>query len=371
MDNLHIIKKYFQLVNMKKRYTIYLIITSLLADGPYMFTSLLFSYAVKYLTSRQVDLVILTFIIYFSLKLISKVARIGNYQAEKKYYNESYRGLQEKIMTKVDSLEYDYFTNAKKSQLMNTVNVDIKELADFGAWISNSLLLTVSFLISIIILWRISFWLMLFGIIVNSAVIWILNYYNNHYEKIMFKAKQKTDQEIGFFSQIMNGMAEIKIFDLLPQFKKRYYSYNEAYLKEHNSVINNNIIKNIISPAITMTAEILLMIYAVYHCLKGTFGIETVLIIQSYFGNLFSSLSELVAALGDLRLKKVSIDRYAGFVEEKTSEREKSDKMMDRIEGNIRLKDVSFAYSNQPVISHLNLQFKPGKITGLVGASGS
>lgn len=371
MDNLHILRKYFKLVKIKKRYTFYLIVTSLLSDGPYMFTSLLFSYAIKYLTSRQVNLVILTFIAYFSLKMISKIAKIGNYQASKKHYNASYKVLQNQIMTKVNCLEYDYFTNEKKSQLVNTVNVDIKELADFGTWLSNSLFLVISFLISIVILWRISFWLMMFGVIVNSAVIWILNYYNDHYEKIMFKAKQKTDKEIGFFSQIMNGMAEIKIFDLLPQFKKRYQECNEEYLKQHDYMINNNIIKNIISPAITMAAEILLMVYAAYHCLKGTFGIETVLIIQSYFGNLFSSLSELIAALGELRLKKVSIDRYANFIEEETSQRNRCDKLSDKVDGKITLKDVSFAYSNQLVLSNLNLQFHPGKITGLVGASGS
>lgn len=371
MDNLHILRKYFKLVKIKKRYTFYLIVTSLLADGPYMFTSLLFSYAIKYLTSRQVNLVILTFIAYFSLKMISKIAKIGNYQASKKHYNASYKLLQDQIMNKVNDSEYDYFTNEKKSQLVNTVNVDIKELADFGTWLSNSLFLIISFLISIVILWQISFSLMLFGVIVNGAVIWILNYYNDHYEKIMFKAKQKTDKEIGFFSQIMNGMAEIKIFDLLPQFKRRYQGCNEEYLKQHDYMINNNIIKNIISPAITMAAEILLMVYAAYHCLKGTFGIETVLIIQSYFGNLFSSLSELVAALGELRLKKVSIDRYADFIEEKTLHKDRYGKFSDKVNGKITLKDVSFAYSNQPILSNLNLQFAPGKITGLVGASGS
>ncbi|MFQ6860965.1 MAG: ABC transporter ATP-binding protein [Beduini sp.] len=359
------------MAKVKKRYTFYLIITSLLADGPYMFTSLLFSYAIKFLTIQKMDTVIFIFVLYFALKIISKIARIANYQAAKLYYNESYMQLQGQVLDKVNDLEYDYFTNERKSHLINTINIDIKELADFGTWLSRSLFLVISFLVSIIILWQISFALMVFGVVVNGIVIYILNRYNDHYEKSMFKAKQQTDKEVGFFSQIMNGMSEIKIFDLLVQFKQIYHRHNEDYLIEHDRMINNNIIKNIVSPAITMLAEILLMIYSVYYCFKGIFGIETVLIIQSYFGNLFGSLSELVTILGELRLKKVSIDRYAQFLEEEVLLQNKQDWQPIKVNGEVTLKDVTFSYHKQVNLSHLNLTFKPGKITGLVGSSGS
>lgn len=371
MNNVYIIKKYFQLVKIKKRYPFYLIITSLLADGPYMFTSLLFSYVIKYLTDQKINTVILILILYFVLKIISKIARIANYQAAKLYYNKSYMELQNQVLDKINELEYDYFTNEKKSHLINTINIDIKELADFGTWLSKSLFLVVSFLVSIIILWRISFGLMLFGVVVNGVVIYILNRYNDHYEQIMFNAKRQTDKEVGFFSQIMNGMSEIKIFDLLPQFKSKYQTCNKNYLVQHDQLINNNIIKNIVSPAITMGAEILLMIYSVYYCIQGTFGIETVLIIQSYFGNLFGSLSELVAILGELRLKKVSIDRYAQFLEETVSSNKKIDWYLSSVKGEVTLKNVCFSYRDDHILSNLNLHFQPGKITGLVGSSGS
>lgn len=371
MNNLYILKKYFKLVKIKKRYTFYLIITSLFADGPYMFTSLLFSYAIKFLTIQKMDTVIFIFVLYFALKIISKIARIANYQAAKLYYNASYMQLQSQVLDKVNDLEYDYFTNEKKSHLINTINIDVKELADFGTWLSRSLFLVISFLVSIIILWQISFALMVFGVVVNGIVIYILNRYNDHYEKIMFKAKQQTDKEVGFFSQIMNGMSEIKIFDLLAKFKQMYHRCNEDYLTEHDHMINNNIIKNIVSPAITMLAEILLMIYSVYYCFKGMFGIETVLIIQSYFGNLFGSLSELVTILGELRLKKVSIDRYAQFLEEEVKIQDKQDRQLMKVKGEVSLKDVTFSYREKANLSHLNLYFKAGKITGLVGSSGS
>lgn len=370
MNNLSIIKKYFRLVKIKKRYPFYLIATALLSDVPYMFTSLLFSYAIKFLTNHQLNQVITTLLFYFLLKIISKVARIANYHATQLYYNASYKNLQDNILDKIGELDYDYFNNEKKSRLMNTVNVDVKELSDFGAWMSQALLCFISFVISIIILWNIHWGLMLFGVIVNVIVIFILNRYNDLYENIMFQAKKQTDKEMGFFSQIMNGISEIQIFDLLTPFKKRYAKHNESFLNEHDRLIHNNIVKNIISPTITMIAEIGLMCYSVYNCLNGHFGIETVLIIQSYFGNLFSSLSELVSTLGELRLKKVSIDRYGSILAESSASSITEEWHPQSPQGNIEFKNVCFSYQQEPILTDLSLCIAPGKITGLVGKSG-
>ena len=123
----------------------------------------------------------------------------------------------------------------------------------------------------------------------------------------------KADDEMQFYSQLLNGLRDIKIFSILDQLHAKYQLLNKAYLNIHDKQINNKIISNIISPSITMCTEIILMFYACYNCLNGKFEIDTVLIIQSYFGTLFSSLSDFISTLGELRIKNVSIDRYDNF----------------------------------------------------------
>ena len=53
MKNLRIIKKYFQVTKANKKITFILVLASLLANGPYMFTSLLFSLTINYLTKQN------------------------------------------------------------------------------------------------------------------------------------------------------------------------------------------------------------------------------------------------------------------------------------------------------------------------------
>lgn len=85
MKNLRIIKKYFQVTKANKKITFILVLASLLANGPYMFTSLLFSLTINYLTKQNSKMVIITMILYFVLKIASKLFKIISYNIEKSY----------------------------------------------------------------------------------------------------------------------------------------------------------------------------------------------------------------------------------------------------------------------------------------------
>ena len=370
MKNLRIIKKYFQVTKANKKITSILVLASLLANGPYMFTSLLFSLTINYLTKQNSKMVIITMILYFVLKIASKLFKIISYNIEKKLYNDVYLKLQNDMIKKLDIINMKYFTNHSKGEILNIVNGDIKLLAEFGTWLSQAILLFLSFIISIIILSQISISLMILGCIINSIVIYILNIYNDKFEILTKEGKLKADDEMQFYSQLLNGLRDIKIFSILDQLHAKYQLLNKAYLNIHDKQINNKIISNIISPSITMCTEIILMFYACYNCLNGKFEIDTVLIIQSYFGTLFSSLSDFISTLGELRIKNVSIDRYDNFINSSCNEYFLNDDMIKPNEFCITFKKVTFSYREKTVFQNFNLSLKSNSLIAIIGPSG-
>lgn len=370
MKNLRIIKKYFQVTKANKKITFILVLASLLANGPYMFTSLLFSLTINYLTKQNSKMVIITMILYFVLKIVSKLFKIISYNIEKKLYNDVYLKLQNDMIKKLDIINMKYFTNHSKGEILNIVNGDIKLLAEFGTWLSQAILLFLSFIISIIILSQISISLMILGCIINSIVIYILNIYNDKFEILTKEGKLKADDEMQFYSQLLNGLRDIKIFSILDQLHAKYQLLNKAYLNIHDKQINNKIISNIISPSITMCTEIILMFYACYNCLNGKFEIDTVLIIQSYFGTLFSSLSDFISTLGELRIKNVSIDRYDNFINSSCNEYFLNDDMIKPNEFCITFKNVTFSYREKTVFQNFNLNLKSNSLIAIIGPSG-
>lgn len=370
MKNLRIIKKYFQVTKANKKITFILVLASLLANGPYMFTSLLFSLTINYLTKLNSKMVIITMILYFVLKIASKLFKIISYNIEKKLYNDVYLKLQNDMIKKLDIINMKYFTNHSKGEILNIINGDIKLLAEFGTWLSQAILLFLSFIISIIILSQISISLMILGCIINSIVIYILNIYNDKFEILTKEGKLKADDEMQFYSQLLNGLRDIKIFSILDQLHAKYQLLNKAYLNIHDKQINNKIISNIISPSITMCTEIILMFYACYNCLNGKFEIDTVLIIQSYFGTLFSSLSDFISTLGELRIKNVSIDRYDNFINSSCNEYFLNDDMIKPNEFCITFKNVTFSYREKTVFQNFNLNLKSNSLIAIIGPSG-
>ena len=370
MKNLRIIKKYFQVTKANKKITFILVLASLLANGPYMFTSLLFSLTINYLTKQNSKMVIITMILYFVLKIASKLFKIISYNIEKKLYNDVYLKLQNDMIKKLDIINMKYFTNHSKGEILNIVNGDIKLLAEFGTWLSQAILLFLSFIISIIILSQISISLMILGCIINNIVIYILNIYNDKFEILTKEGKLKADDEMQFYSQLLNGLRDIKIFSILDQLHAKYQLLNKAYLNIHDKQINNKIISNIISPSITMCTEIILMFYACYNCLNGKFEIDTVLIIQSYFGTLFSSLSDFISTLGELRIKNVSIDRYDNFINSSCNEYFLNDDMVKPNEFCITFKKVTFSYREKTVFQNFNLNLKSNSLIAIIGPSG-
>ena len=370
MKNLRIIKKYFQVTKANKKITFILVLASLLANGPYMFTSLLFSLTINYLTKQNSKMVIITMILYFVLKIASKLFKIISYNIEKKLYNDVYLKLQNDMIKKLDIINMKYFTNHSKGEILNIVNGDIKLLAEFGTWLSQAILLFLSFIISIIILSQISISLMILGCIINNIVIYILNIYNDKFEILTKEGKLKADDEMQFYSQLLNGLRDIKIFSILDQLHAKYQLLNKAYLNIHDKQINNKIISNIISPSITMCTEIILMFYACYNCLNGKFEIDTVLIIQSSFGTLFSSLSDFISTLGELRIKNVSIDRYDNFINSSCNEYFLNDDMVKPNEFCITFKKVTFSYREKTVFQNFNLSLKSNSLIAIIGPSG-
>lgn len=370
MKNLRIIKKYFQVTKANKKITFILVLASLLANGPYMFTSLLFSLTINYLTKQNSKMVIITMILYFVLKIASKLFKIISYNIEKKLYNDVYLKLQNDMIKKLDIINMKYFTNHSKGEILNIINGDIKLLAEFGTWLSQAILLFLSFIISIIILSQISISLMILGCIINSIVIYILNIYNDKFEILTKEGKLKADDEMQFYSQLLNGLRDIKIFSILDQLHAKYQLLNKAYLNIHDKQIKNKIISNIISPSITMCTEIILMFYACYNCLNGKFEIDTVLIIQSYFGTLFSSLSGFISTLGELRIKNVSIDRYDNFINSSCNEYFLNDDMIKPNEFCITFKNVTFSYREKTVFQNFNLNLKSNSLIAIIGPSG-
>lgn len=371
MNSIKIILCYFKIVKANRKLTGLLVMSSLLTNVPYLFTSLLFSLTISALTTKNTEQVLVTMMIYFTLKIMSKGFKVMSFMIEKRLFNSIYSSLHFEMMTKLDKIDIHYFNEHHPSEVLNIINGDIKLLSNFGSWLSKAILLFISLIVSIFILSKISIGLMLFGSIVNILVITLLNIYNNKFEILDKEGRLIADDEMHFYSELLTGLKDIKIFNLVSKLWVKYEKINLTYIENHDKQLNNRIISHVINPSMTMMTEIVLMVYACVNCLNGRFGIETVLIIQSYFGTLFSSLSDFISVLRELRGNSVSMHRYEQFIKAPNSCYAKVSEKIEVEDSSICFKDVDFNYGHIPVFNKFNLHIPTDGMYAVVGRSGS
>ncbi|HIP33213.1 MAG TPA: ATP-binding cassette domain-containing protein [Bacteroidia bacterium] len=172
----------------------------------------------------------------------------------------------------------------------------------------------------------------------------------------------------------INGIETIKSFG-----KEKYYSKKniKIYAKFQNYIallqqtaINQTVLTNISGTIITISGIIYAVILVFEHKIQTGDMIAIISLILMFIG----SIKEIVQLNFDIFESKIALERMFDFVERSNTieEEEKSQKYKIESIENITIKDLSFAYAGQDfLIKKGNLKLKKGKITTLIGRSGS
>ena len=122
-------------------------------------------------------------------------------------------------------------------------------------------------------------------------------------------------------------------------------------------------------------ANVACLIIAAWCAYYGYFGVSTgdVVLLSAYFGQLIGSVI-LLSSLAPYISKGLASVRSLGEVLESPDiEVNSGKKKVEKVDGNIEFKDVSLMYPGASTwaLSQINMKASPGKVTALVGASGS
>ena len=116
----------------------------------------------------------------------------------------------------------------------------------------------------------------------------------------------------------------------------------------------------------------LLLTFGIYEYFKGNLSLGSVIAFYSLAITFFSSGVSLFQTWNNFLLSTAYLERLKDITDAEIEQNPETAKSLN-ISGDIRLKDVSFSYTNEsePVIKDINLHIKSGQKVAIVGASGS
>lgn len=273
------------------------------------------------------------------------------------------RAVNQTKMEKLDSIKIGSITERLGADIYTISSSYLKIIDMIFEIITN-----VAFLLYIAFL---NFWLFLILLVYVVVLYFLCSYQARvwiHGRKIVKAMKDKSRSS--YIEQI-TGIRDVKVLNI----KENITNYSNKLDKETIDVDLKFIDKRNILRRIQM------LVSTIFACVFIALGIVFVnknwllltgfLVIYSYYGRVDSLVQYVSSLKENLAEGEISASRVFDIIDNFEKE-EYGTEVLDNFSGKVELKNVSFAYnSDGEVLKNVNMAFEPGKMTAIVGKSGS
>ncbi|MDE5539663.1 MAG: ABC transporter ATP-binding protein/permease, partial [Bacilli bacterium] len=228
-------------------------------------------------------------------------------------------------------------------------------------------------LVLIIIFLKTSIWIGIIVLVLDYLYIKAYDACNINSTKYLMGQQKYRDKLTDNLSQIMNGLNEIKMFNIHDKMKRNFNvianKWQTAYMNKRKYVN----IRSSLLPFIIHLGKISLYLILTYLVFKGKYEINTLILLISYFESTMNNTKNLMGYSRDIREWSVSIERINKILNYSSKDEIAFGlNENDYINGLVEFRNVSFQYKskNKGSVQNISFKAKPNEITALVGHSG-
>ena len=277
------------------------------------------------------------------------------------------------IFTHIEELSFSFFDRNRTGVLMSRITSDlfeVVELAHHGP--ENLIICTLSLAGSLIVMATIRWELALVLAVVLPLCLWFTMSQRSSMRRANVEVKRKTADIFAAIESSISGVRTAKAFANEAQEQEKFDQTNELfkgakveYYKAMGRYMSGmEFTAGIAQVVVVIVGGILIMVGRMDYVDLVTFSL--------YVATFVSPLRKL-AQFSEQYMQGTA--GYSRFLEIMRTEPEIKDapdaETLDAVEGHVQYQDVSFAYSNGiPVLSHIELDIRPGETLALVGPSG-
>ncbi|SDB18355.1 ABC transporter ATP-binding protein [Eubacterium oxidoreducens] len=321
------------------------------------------------------------------------------------------------MFDKMQTLPIRYFDTHAHGDVMSTYTNDVDAVRQM---ISQSIPMMIQSGLTIILLFvimlRYSFWLTIIVVVFLALMMFITKRIGGASSKYMMAQQRSLAKEEGFVEEMMSGARVIKVFCHEEESKKEFAKINQQLFEDGDKafkfgnvlmpVLNN--VGNIMYVLVALVGAIMVFAGATNVSLAGV-GVLTIGVVVSFLGmarQMSQTLMQIsvqvsmvamgIAGVGRIfelmdeepefdegYVTLVRVKEYEdGTLEEtdaktgtwawKNPNAKEGEEVYRKMQGDIRMKDVDFGYTEEKQILHnISLFAKPGQKIAFVGATGA
>lgn len=364
------IKKYFKICK-ENRCVLYFFFLALLVIGILDFIIPIYtSKIIDYLTVKNLNMFINALITLLILFIMINVFSYFSSRLYSVFFRESFINIHKKIINRL----YDYddeLINLPKGKIISTVNIDAINIAEMADYMFDAVY-NVSLIIGMLFIFLKTN--LLLGILAFITLITYLVLGNKLTKKsaFYFKAQRSyQDKLTNLLGQMLNGIREVKTFNIKSGLNKKYDALRRGWARKYMIrrkyvIAHQNHLKYI-----KYFTKIIIYVICGALLFKDKITIGVIILLITYFDNIFSYGTDLVGDIETTRNYNISLNRVWDLLNNKEPVNTYGNINNNYIAGAVEFKNVSFAYKDIPTIKNISFKAKPNKITVIAGKTGS
>lgn len=289
-----------------------------------------------------------------------------------KIYQKTLIGIQKDITREILNLEIEEIDKNSSGLFIDRLNKDTTDIAglfmEYAYWISY-IITNVGVLVTIFILNKYLFVYAVF----TSLVVYFINKkrLNKQYE-VRKKLKQIQEQKTGLTSEVVRGITDIKVLNATDTILKQTSKRIEETTDEEVHIMNIKRFYMYLENNIRSVTDLGLILLGCYLYSKSLLDIPTFVIIFNYQSKIKNLLMGIVQIVEYNKKFSVAANRIYEIIDDNKFKKEKFGSIsIEKLNGNIEFKNVSFSYGRLKVLKDMSFEIKEKEKVAFVGKSGA
>ncbi len=279
--------------------------------------------------------------------------------------------LKKNLLESFTNFEIKNFDHTNSGLFISRLNKDTTELAELFDFITDDLsgiILGVSFIIYVFFL---NIYLGIF-LILNLLIISLLvSKKISVYKKVRKNYKEKDENLIGLYTDIVRGIREVKSLNLKSVFLNNINHQQEDTIQAEMKSIDTRRTWNRWIAAVQHFLDFIYILLSIYFIKHQSLTVASFLIIFLYKNKILiflDCISELREKIAD---GKISATRVFDMMDYQSFSKEQfGNQSIEYLNGKIEFQNVSFCYENELLFENLNFGIEPNQMVAIVGKSG-
>lgn len=270
------------------------------------------------------------------------------------------------------ALDMHFHKARTAGEMIERIDGDVNTLSNFFSNLVIHLLTSTILLLSILILfywidWRIGIAMTCFSL----AVLLFLTYLRRWAIPLWKESRQMSAQFYSFLGERLTGTEDLRANGATTYALQRFYQILQQWFPLY--LRSNRISANmgLSSLFLFICGTVLALSMGTYQWMQGTMQVSTIYLLYAYTQLLSEPINQLQVELQNLQQAEACIQRIETLLQTQSSLNDGSQQLQLNEAPALTFKNVTFAYSEDPVLHNLSFHVASGHKLGILGRTGS